>query len=141
MIVIIVASVLIILVCISACVSFKETFTPMKPQTYDILSVSPAMAFKERNSQEIQSALTELEIPTLAIDKDTAVSILQRQLGADYEAKSWVTEDAYHEVVMQAPGKMYGIDIVIPKDYTWHPKVRGFVFDDILNFFPANKSA
>lgn len=114
---------------------------PMKTQTYDIINVSPAMAFKERNSKELQEVFDNtLSIPTFSIDEGTVISILKMQLGSEYEVKSWQDFEKHYEVIVQSPSKMYGIDIIIPKDHVWHPKVRGFIFDDLLNVFPSNKS-
>lgn len=111
----------------------------VRPEAFDSLHISDVMTFKERTGRELADALGVLDMNTNNISMADATTLLQRQLGPEYELVYWRTNDTYYDAIVQAPHKMYGILILVPKGEQWQPKVLGYVFDDKINMISGVK--
>lgn len=113
----------------------------IRPEAFDGLAISDAMSFKERGSEKLQSALQQLDIDVSDISRENATLLLKKQLGPEYDMVFWKQNDEYYDAVMQAPYKMYGVHIIIPKKDQWKPLVFGYIFDDKINMISGVKGS
>lgn len=110
----------------------------VRPQSFDLVNISDAMSFKERKSDEIKTLLVEVNVDTKNISREEALDILRGQLGNEYDIVFWKENDTYYDIVVQAPGKMYGILLLVKKAQSWAPRVIGYIFDDKINMLFDN---
>ena len=144
-----IASICIVIVLFSLCVSSKantkEKFIITNDNLYDLIelpdmfdtvshSITTDMTFRERNSKDFQklfdSGHHEIQVPWT---KKAAEAIIQEQICDEYKIMFWQEHPTYYDIVIQAPYKMYGVAVVLPKMKQWKPKVVGYVLDDKIN--------
>lgn len=110
----------------------------IKPQSFDLVNISDAMTFKERKSDEIKQLLENKTLLYSTISRDTADANLKRQLGQEYNIVFWKENDQYYDIVVHAPGKMYGLLLFQLKNAAWEPKLVGYIFEDKLNMISGH---
>lgn len=106
----------------------------VKPQAFDLIKVSDAMIFKERTSTEIISILNmPKDIYVDTFKRDDCSGLMKDMFGHEYDIVYWRENQEYYDIVLHAPGKMYGYLIILQKNRVWSPKFVGFIFEDKLN--------
>jgi hypothetical protein len=109
----------------------------IRPQVFDSVLVSDAMYFKERRADEIEPLLMKSVFDD-GVTRENAQRVLKEQLGQEYNVVSWDENQGHYDIVVHAPHKMYGYNLISKKDgNVWDPRLMGYVFEDKIMLIPG----